>query len=115
MQQSQRGAKNVNHDGARDVAILARAREAQLHRLDIPVSELIPDEAPRGLRVLAETESCAELLLRPHSVARPAWPKCGIAFRDCHVEAMENPAVGSGERALIEIGNRFYRVASGFR
>src|SRR5258708_39701892 len=99
----------MHEHGARDVAVGARGVESPFRRFDVPVGELVPDEAARGLRVLVQAKSCIPLLGQPEMlVSRRHWTECRIAFGDCAVEPGEDPLVGPCQLGRVDVADAMY-------
>src|SRR6266404_6983051 len=65
VQQSERVVEDVREDRTCDLAIAARRTDATLGSLEIPVCDIVPDEAPCCLRVFAQTKPRVTLFRAP--------------------------------------------------
>ena len=126
MQQPQRTVEHVHEHGTRRLAVvgIGICAEPNLDRLEIPIGELVPHEAARGLRELVEAHPRGSLLVAPHAAVRGGEtstlgrlerPDSGVALRNRHIETVEDPRVGEREASGIDLGDRPHRCIPDIR
>ena len=107
MEQPQRGVHDVHQYRAGDVAIVAAGQKPVLAAFQIPVGQLVPDEAACCFRVLVETQPGGAKLPGPGRAIRIALPprgacrsERGLALRDRDVQPGEDPLVRAREERV---------------
>src|SRR6185436_13341466 len=108
----QRVVERVGEDSARDFTIVPRDPDAALRRFQIPIREIVPDEATGGFRVLAQAKSAVPFLRAPLSFFRTRWSKRRVCFERRRIEAAEYPAIGEGELVVAQLVDAPNRSAS---
>src|SRR3954470_453368 len=86
MQQSQRPVEGMSENGARDFTVVTGSANAPFGRLEVPISEIVPDETPGGLGVFAEAKPAVAFFGPPLSFLGARGSQRGIALEDGGVE-----------------------------
>jgi hypothetical protein len=120
VQQPERAVEDVHENGAGELAILGRAGEPTLDRLDVPVCELVPDEPTAALGQIAQTHAGAPFVRGPDTAVRRAvanhrwtqWAERRVRLGDRRVEPREDPVVRGRQMRAVDCAQRTDRIGS---
>jgi hypothetical protein len=122
VQESQRAVEDVDENRACHLAIVAMGAQPALDRLQVPIGELVPDEATRAFCQIAQPHAGASLVLPPHpSVTpsarrrRPQRSERCVGLDDRGVKSPQHPVVGAREPRPVDVAKPADRIGSDVR
>ena len=112
MQEAKRAVKHMKQNRSRHLPVvrLGVRAEAALHRLEVPIGELVPHEPARRFGVLVQTEPGVAFIITPCTAVgciecfrRLQRTERAIAFGDGGIEALQDPSIRYGETTRINL------------